>query len=137
MTAVARSRWWLWGPVALYMAVLFGFSSISELPPGPEGIDDKTEHFVAYAGLALTALRATSGGAIGGITAGPAAAAWAIASAYGVTDEFHQAFVPNRSADLLDWRADTLGAGGAVLGAWAFGIISRSRRSARVPPTSP
>jgi VanZ family protein len=31
---------------------------------------------------------------------------------YGITDEFHQSFVPGRSADLQDLMADTLG--GAV-----------------------
>jgi len=31
-------------------------------------------------------------------------------SLYGVSDEFHQSYVPNREADILDWVADTLGA---------------------------
>ena len=29
---------------------------------------------------------------------------------YGAADEIHQRFVPNRSCDVLDWLADTLGA---------------------------
>ena len=33
-----------------------------------------------------------------------------IASLYGISDEFHQAFVPGRSPDVLDWLADTTGA---------------------------
>lgn len=37
-----------------------------------------------------------------------------IASLYGVSDEVHQAFVPGRSADALDWLADTVGALAAV-----------------------
>ena len=32
------------------------------------------------------------------------------ASAYGVTDEFHQLFVPDRACDPVDWVVDTLGA---------------------------
>ncbi len=32
-----------------------------------------------------------------------------LASFYGVTDEFHQGFVPGRYVELLDWVADTLG----------------------------
>lgn len=31
-------------------------------------------------------------------------------SLYGITDEFHQYFVPNRSCELYDWLADTAGA---------------------------
>lgn len=33
-----------------------------------------------------------------------------ITSLYGMFDEFHQSFTPNRSADILDWLADTAGA---------------------------
>ncbi|WP_347275740.1 VanZ family protein [Candidatus Kuenenia sp.] len=33
-----------------------------------------------------------------------------ITSLYGMFDEFHQSFTPNRSADVLDWLADTAGA---------------------------
>lgn len=31
-------------------------------------------------------------------------------SLYGISDEWHQSFVPGRSADVLDWVADTVGA---------------------------
>ena len=31
-------------------------------------------------------------------------------SLYGLTDEWHQSFVPNRHADLYDWLADSIGA---------------------------
>lgn len=31
-------------------------------------------------------------------------------SAYGVSDEWHQSFVPGRSSEALDWVADTVGA---------------------------
>ncbi len=31
-------------------------------------------------------------------------------SLYGISDELHQSYVPNREADILDWIADTLGA---------------------------
>ncbi|WP_080801107.1 VanZ family protein [Arabiibacter massiliensis] len=37
-------------------------------------------------------------------------AAIACASLYGVTDEFHQLFVPGRMCDPADWLVDTLGA---------------------------
>ncbi|MCK5831984.1 MAG: VanZ family protein [Methylococcales bacterium] len=31
-------------------------------------------------------------------------------SLYGLSDEWHQSFVPGRDADVMDWVADTLGA---------------------------
>jgi VanZ family protein len=44
-------------------------------------------------------------------------AAWiavAVASIYGVSDEFHQSFTPGRSVEIADWLADTCGAALAV-----------------------
>jgi UDP-2,3-diacylglucosamine pyrophosphatase LpxH len=40
-----------------------------------------------------------------------------VVAGFGATDEWHQAFVPGRSCELLDWVADTLGGGlGLLLG---------------------
>ena len=44
----------------------------------------------------------------------PAWLAVLIVSAFGVTDEWHQSFVPGRSCDVFDWLADTAGAALAV-----------------------
>ncbi len=38
-----------------------------------------------------------------------------IVALYGVSDEFHQSFVPNRSVSVYDWIADCVGAVLAVL----------------------
>lgn len=118
----------LWAPVVAYMALLFALSSMAS-PPTPTQLSDKAEHLLGYAGLGALALRATAGGRLNGLSAGTAVAAWAIAAAYGVTDEFHQRFVPGRTADVADVVADAAGAGAAVVALWAFGIIARSRRS--------
>jgi VanZ family protein len=49
----------------------------------------------------------------------------ACASAYGVTDEFHQLFVPGRMCDPLDWATDTCGASlGSLI---AFLVLRRGR----------
>jgi VanZ family protein len=53
-----------------------------------------------------------------------------IASGYGVTDEFHQRFVPNRTCDVVDWVADTLGSS-AGLAAFYFYESRRSTKEAR------
>ncbi len=48
----------------------------------------------------------------------------AFASAYGLSDEIHQAFVPGRTFDILDWTANTAGACAAqiVLCGWHWRI---------------
>lgn len=50
-----------------------------------------------------------------------------IASAYGVSDEFHQYFVPGRFCDPFDWLVDTAG---ALLGALLYMFIQcRKKRT--------
>ncbi|MEP7116763.1 MAG: VanZ family protein [Acidobacteriota bacterium] len=126
-TSPGARRLWLWGPVALYMALIFGVSAMSA-PPSPLPAHDKIEHYLAYGGLGTLALRAAAGGTLAGLSGGAAAAAWGIAAAYGISDEYHQSFVPDRTSDAADALADAAGAATAVLGFWAFGIIVRSRR---------
>ncbi|MEZ5284442.1 MAG: VanZ family protein [Vicinamibacterales bacterium] len=113
---MAATRLSLWLPVLAYMALLFGLSAQSG-PPG-EGtlpdwlveLPDWLQHGIAYAGLALVTLRATSGGRWRGVGAWAVALAWLCAVAYGLSDEFHQSFVPGRTPDLRDIAADATGA---------------------------
>ena len=114
----------LWGPVAAYMAGIFALSSQATLP-GSSLTPDWTQHGIAYAGLALVTLRATSGGRWVGVGARAIGLAWVIAAAYGVTDEWHQAFVPGRMADVRDVLADAAGAALGLGAAWAWSIIKR------------
>ena len=107
------------------MAVIFVLSAQPQ-PTLPSQLSDKQGHSLGYMGLAVTVARALGGGIAAGTSLRTSAAAWALASGYGATDEWHQSFVPGRSADVRDWFAD---ATGALLGAgacWAWGII-RSR----------
>ena len=90
------------------MAVIFVLSAQPK-PPLPSQLSDKQGHSLGYMGLAVTVGRALAGG-IAGTSLRTAAAAWAIASGYGATDEWHQSFVPGRSADVRDWLADATGA---------------------------
>ncbi len=129
--ASTPSRVSLWGPVALYMALIFWVSSMSS-PPAPGAVNDKLLHFACYGGLAALILRATAGGRLAGVTRSAALLAWAIATAYGATDEVHQGFVPFRSAEFADLAADALGAALAVAVLGASGIIARSRQAARL-----
>lgn len=107
------------------MAMLFFFSSRSTLPSPPGDLTDKHMHFAAYAGLAAVTLRALAKARWKQVTVGAVCGAILISTLYGVSDEYHQLYVPGRSFDRLDMIADAIG---SVLGAaavWAWGIIKR------------
>lgn len=55
-------------------------------------------------------------------------------SAFGVTDEFHQSFVPGRSCSAADWVADTLG---AALAVGCYAGWERYRRLLELPLVRP
>ena len=117
----------LWGPVLVYMAAIFHFSSQSDpLPAVTAVVWDKALHLTEYAGLGLLLCRALRGEGLGWLQA--AALAVAVSSAYGATDEWHQAYVPFRTADRVDWMADTTG---GLVGVAGFSMASHLRRRLR------
>lgn len=93
-----------------WMACIFYLSNQPTLhvPPLFEH-QDKLMHFVAYGLLGLFVLGTMSPPAAGYSTT---QVAWStlLASLYGISDEFHQSFVPGRNPDVFDWAADTAGA---------------------------
>jgi VanZ family protein len=82
-------------------------------------------HQAAYFGLTLLLVRALARGRWSDVTRATVLGAWAIAVAYGVTDEWHQSFVPGRSAELRDLAADAMGALLAAIAVGAWSIIRR------------
>lgn len=118
----------LWAPVVIYMAAIFYIQSLSS-PPSPPGLNDKVEHLLGYGLLGLLAARATAGGLGRRVSLGAALLAVALTSGYGITDEVHQGFVPERTRDLFDWYADTAGAvlGTSAVMAWGILVTSRTR----------
>jgi VanZ family protein len=50
------------------------------------------------------------------------------ASLYGLSDEIHQAFVPSRSPDILEFLADSLGALAGVLIFWKWSSRKKRRQ---------
>jgi len=95
----------VWGPAAGWAAVLFLLSAV----PGSDfGLSirhvDKLAHFGLYTvlGIALGRVRL-------GVPQLPHALLIALGFLYGLSDEFHQAFVPGRTPDVRDWLADALG----------------------------
>jgi hypothetical protein len=97
------------------MGVIFFFSAQPSLDSGLGVIDlvgRKLVHFAEYALLCFLWWRAFATVTDPGRAA---IAAFAVASAYAVTDEVHQAFVEGRSGTPVDWAIDTAG---AALVAW-------------------
>lgn len=102
-----------WAPVAAWMAVVFFFSSLSRLGLAAR-VPDWISHPVEYGvGAALLCRALTAPGRAP--RASSAAAAVLLATLYGVTDEYHQSFVPGRTADPADLAKDFLGATAAAL----------------------
>jgi VanZ family protein len=114
-----------WGLSVLWSCAIFWVSS----QPGsqiPGGWFPEVGHFSEY--LVLGGLLYGALGA-GKPQRRAILVAVAIASLYGITDEFHQSFVPTRTPDVADWAMDTLGA--AFGAAIAHGLAILRARSAR------
>ena len=123
---------YVWGPVAAVMAGIFVVSGSSSPPRLPAPVSDAMAHAAAYAVLGALLLRAVAGADWSRITAGGVLLAFVLAVSYGLTDEFHQSFVPGRTPELRDLAADALGAAAGAVLAWAWGIVLavRARRHA-------
>jgi len=112
------------------MALIFFLSSRSTLPhaPGLSGaLTAIGGHLVAYAVLALLLAWGLGGGDLTGRQR--LLLAFTIAVAYGVTDEFHQSFVPGRDANPVDLLLDAAGASTALAGATLVSTRETARRS--------
>ncbi len=131
-----------WGPALAIMALIFRLSSDPDLG-GPgwvtalayrllNGWDglarfdpllDLADHYISwgahftfYAGLALALLWALR--RQWPSLAHPAWAAWLLTTLYGISDEWHQSFVPNRAPDWRDVVTDMAGAAVALGALW-------------------
>ena len=117
-----------WLPVALYAGVIFYFSSKSHPADALplflfEEVSDKVLHAVEYAGLAALCYRAFRWAASPSVARQAVVLAIVTASAYGISDEVHQAFVPLRESGWQDWLADTIG---ATIGAVSWRFLDRN-----------
>ncbi|MCX6767198.1 MAG: VanZ family protein [Candidatus Micrarchaeota archaeon] len=99
-----------WLPVALYMAVIFYFSSMP-LPPTAEAgvLSNKILHVVEYAGLGLLVARAAKKHGLENPSLRLVVLAFVFAFAYGASDEIHQFFVPGRHMAFTDALLDSFG----------------------------
>lgn len=117
-----------WGPVVLWGLVIFGLSSIpgSQIPDVGFTFADKVAHVGVYGVLGALFFRAWRHSRRGAAASAIVALAALSALAYGVTDEIHQMFVPNRSSEVLDLVADLVG---GVVGAAAASLVFGTRKA--------
>jgi VanZ family protein len=109
------------------MAVIFVLSGIPNITRLPGDVSDLAAHFAGYGLLGALVVRAMAGVRWAGVTPAAAGRAWLFSAAYGVSDEFHQSFVPGRTPSGIDWVADAAGAAVAIA---AIVLVSRVVRRA-------
>jgi VanZ family protein len=147
----SRQRLWRYGPLIIWAALIFiGSSNLLSasntsmflvrplhwlLPQAGEAtlrilhfIVRKAGHFTEYAILALFAARAFRTSSRQLLRSRWFWASLFLVIAYSLTDEFHQSFVPSRTASIYDSTIDTLGG----LTALALLAVRRRVRSPRV-----
>lgn len=123
-----------WGPVVVWMAGIFYFSSRPQ-PLGPlsrsdhSGLIGRVAHIAEYAGLAALLHRALSPQSD---RLRASLRAFGLALAYALLDEIHQGFVPGREFSVTDITCDALGALAALGAVW----IGRMGWETERPPSS-
>jgi VanZ family protein len=116
---------WRWFYAALASVFIFTQSSFPLRTTARIPHLDKMIHFVIYFVLGMAYLNATTRGGTR-TTARVCWAAFLLAVLYGASDEWHQSYVPGRTADWDDWIADAVGAGAALGVTWK--LRTRSAR---------
>ena len=97
-------------PLILYWLLIFVLTSLpgNDLPNVK--LSDKIEHFLAFGGLGFLlnlSLRIQNKFTL--VKKYPAWSIILIVSAYAALDEIHQIWIPDRTCDIKDWMADTVG----------------------------
>ncbi|MCO5222027.1 MAG: VanZ family protein [Thermomicrobiales bacterium] len=117
--------WYVAAAPLCVMVVIFALSSRSQLPnlDGGRDIQSVAGHFLVYALLSATLtllFRSLGWGIVPAFVV-----AVLISALYGVSDEFHQSFVPNRDSDVHDLIVDCIG---AVFGSLLMNMLVETRR---------
>ncbi len=119
----------VWAPAIAYAGLIVFMSSLTASDLGPSELwrFDKLIHTAEYAVLGGLLCRAL-------LLRSRLPARWAVLAAiagaalFGLTDEWHQAFVPGRDSSGWDWLADVTG---ATLGSMAYLLSPMGRLAPR------
>ena len=116
MTPQAKKAWFGAGAYAVF---IFSLSSMSHPIPYFPGMEkyplDKIFHVIEYGIFGWLLTRSMRFSFPGKRFAYLAAATFCIGILYGVSDEWHQSFVPNRDSSLKDLAADAAGVALGIL----------------------
>jgi VanZ family protein len=113
----------LYGPPLAWAAGIFAASAQSDIGPAAL-VPDWITHGIAYALLGFLTCRALAGGVGRPLSTGALGLAVVLATLYGVSDEYHQSFVPRRDSSPGDVAKDL---GGALIGSALFRTLARPR----------
>jgi len=110
------------------MAVIFSLSSIpgKDIPDVKLPNFDKLVHITEYAILGILLIRAFSNSAANTSLIKLAIISVCISALYAASDEAHQYFVIDRTPDIMDFLADSIG---AIIGVYLYHRRKRSCRS--------
>lgn len=108
-----------WGPVVLWAGMIFALSSVATFPEEVARLLrwDKLLHMLIYAGLAFLVARALAANRPALPVPALRMATILLTVVYGISDEWHQSFVPGRFVSAVDLMYDGLG---GVLGQWLW-----------------
>ena len=126
-----KSKQWLlaWGGVFAWCFFLFILSAQPHLRvPGDIPESDKVAHLLVYGVLGWLWGRAVKVSWPGGSALIVLFSVVVFTGIYGLSDEWHQSYIPGRSADLLDGVVDMCG---GTLGGTAFLLWGRLRENSR------
>ena len=117
-------RFWL--PVLIYLALIFILSSFSApiFAETPIPFLDKLFHMVEYALLGFLFIRGFKNSPLSLSSVKFISLAVALSTLYGMSDEFHQYFVPNRDASLADILFDCIG---SMIGSTIYTVLWRKK----------
>ena len=116
-----KNFFYRWGPALVIMGIIFLISSFPSSSIPNVGIFDfwlkKGGHLIGYAALAFAYCHALE---VGDPARGRLA--WMLALLFAISDEYHQSFVPGRSAWLVDILIDGLG---SLIGTLTWFLFTR------------
>ncbi len=115
--------WKYWFPLLGYMLTIFFLSSQSSLPQQPEFIHfDKICHLIEFGILGYLSYRAFVHSNLTVLKKNALLLAIIFTILFGISDEFHQFFVPLRQPDVYDIMADSFG---TIIGTFSALLIDK------------